>query len=210
MTRCRLEIVLSAALLALGAAGCRDGMANQPKLKRFRESTFFEDRASARPLVPGTVPRGHLREDRAFYRGEGPDGKFLAELPVKLSRELLARGRERFDIFCSPCHGRTGDGDGMVSGRGLKKFKEPSSFHDDLLRARPIGYFFDVMTNGFGEWMPSYASQVPVADRWAIAAYIRALQLSRSTPVALLSPADLARLYDAARFADTPQKDEEK
>jgi mono/diheme cytochrome c family protein len=188
--RAKLGCLLLPLAAALGATGCRDGMANQPQLKPFRQSKFYDDGASARPLVPGTVPRGFLRQDRALHAGQGPDGKFVSELPVPLSRDLLLRGRERFDIFCSPCHGRTGDGDGMVVQRG---FKRPSSYHVDRLRAERPGYFFDVMTKGFGE-MGSYASQVPVEDRWAIAAYVRALQLSRSAPAALLGPADLARL----------------
>jgi mono/diheme cytochrome c family protein len=193
------------ALVILGP-GCRDGMSNQPRVKPFRGSDFFEDGASARPLPAGTVPRGFLREDRALYAGLGPDGKFVADLPVALTRGLLQRGRERFDIFCSPCHGRTGDGRGMVVARG---FKRPAPLDADRLRAERIGYFFDVMTNGFGE-MSSYAAQVPPADRWAIAAYIRALQLSRGAPAALLSPADLARLDQAPAPPDRAVPPEEK
>ena len=195
--RARIRFLLLPLAAALAAAGCRDGMANQPQLKPFRKSEFHEDGASARPLVPGTVPRGFLRQDRAYHAGQGPDGKFVSDLPVPLSRDLLHRGRERFDIFCSPCHGRTGDGDGMVVQRG---FKRPSSLHVDRLRSERLGYFFDVVTKGFGQ-MGSYASQVPVEDRWAIAAYVRALQLSRSAPAALLSPADVARLDATAAAA---------
>jgi len=193
-------------LLALLAAGCRDGMSNQPRLDPFRKSDFFEDGTSARPLPAGTVPRGFLREDRAFHAGLGPDGKFVADLPIRLGPEVLHRGRERYDIFCSPCHGRSGDGQGMVVERG---FKRPASLHTDRLRAERIGYLFDVMTNGFGE-MSSYAAQVPPGDRWAIAAYIRALQLSQGVPAALLSPADLARLEEAARSPDRPPPGEGK
>jgi hypothetical protein len=178
-------------------------MANQPRGRPLRKSAFYEDGASARVLVAGTVPRGFLREDRAFYAGLGPDGKFVTELPVKLTGEILARGRERYDIFCSPCHGRTGAGQGMVVRRG---FKQPSSFHIDRLKNERIGFFFDVMTNGFVE-MASYASQVPPEDRWAIAAYIRALQLSQSTPAALLDPADLAQLDEASRSGAEPPKE---
>jgi len=170
--------------------GCRQGMFNQPKDRTFRESDFFPDGSSARPLPEGTVPRGFLREDAVFYRGLGPDGKFVRDLPVPLTRQLLLRGRERFNIFCSPCHGRTGDGQGMVVQRG---FKTPPSYHVDRLRNQPIGYFFDVMTNGFGQ-MSSYASQVPPEDRWAIAAWVRTLQFSRSAPVGMLSDADRAAL----------------
>ena len=186
------------ALLGLLAVGCRDGMSNQPMIKPFRKSDFFEDKSSARQLPAGTVPRGFLREDRALHAGLGPDGKFLADPPIQPTLEVLHRGRERYDIFCSPCHGRSGDGQGMVVARG---FKRPSSLHVDRLRGERIGYLFDVMTNGFGE-MSSYAAQVPPVDRWAIAAYIRALQLSQGAPAGLLAPSDVARLDEAARSGD--------
>ena len=128
-----------------------------------------------------------------MYRGVGDDGGFAATLPLPLTRELVERGRERYDIFCSPCHGRTGDGLGMIVQRG---FKRPSSFHEERLRAMPYGYFFDVITNGFGQ-MSSYASMVPVEDRWAIAAYMRVLQASRRVAVDELSDADRQRLEAA-------------
>jgi len=178
----RLAVVTLAA--ALGALGCRQDMHDQPKYKPLRKSDFFPDGRSARPLLEGTVARGSLREDAALYTGKvGND--FIAEIPVKVTAELLRRGRTQFEAFCSPCHGRTGMGDGMIVRRG---FKRPSSYHVDRLRAMPIGYFFDVMTNGYGA-MSDYASQVPVRDRWAIAAYIRTLQLSQHAPVADV-PAD--------------------
>lgn len=183
-------LVLSVSALAL--ASCRQSidMYNQPRVKPYRASAFFEDGSSARPPVAGTVARGFLNEDAAFYRGMGPDGKFVAESPVPITRALVLRGRERFDIYCSPCHGRTGEGDGMVVRRG---FKRPPSLHVDRLRAERAGYFFDVVTNGFGE-MNGYAAQVPPGDRWAIAAYVRALQLSRHAPAALLADADRKEL----------------
>jgi mono/diheme cytochrome c family protein len=171
----RLLLVLP--LAVLGAAACRQDMHDQPKYKPFRGSEMFADHRSARPLVPGTVARGSLREDAAFFTGKSGND-FIAEIPVKVTPELLARGRERFEIFCSPCHGRTGRGDGMIVQRG---FKAPSSYHVDRLRAMPVGYFYDVMTNGFGA-MADYAAQVPPADRWAIAAYIRTLQYSQYAP----------------------------
>jgi mono/diheme cytochrome c family protein len=145
------------------------------------------------------VARGELREDARFYTGRLPDGALTAELPVPLTRELLARGHQRFDIFCSPCHGRLGEGTGMVVRRG---FKQPSTYHVDRLRQAPIGYFFDVMSNGFGV-MSSYASQIPPEDRWAIAAYVRALQLSQNFEAARLAPEDRARL-DAEPVAPGP------
>jgi len=171
------------------AAGCRQDMYNQPKATPLVESDFFGDGRSARGPVPGTVARGQLAEDRAYAEGIGPDGKFVGHIPVPVDRALLMRGRERFDIFCSPCHDRTGSGQGMIVQRG---YKQPPSLHEDRLRNQPIGYFFDVMTNGFGE-MPAYASQIPRADRWAIASYIRALQFSQHAPLASLSAEDVAR-----------------
>ncbi|HUM02985.1 MAG TPA: cytochrome c [Thermoanaerobaculia bacterium] len=185
--------VLLAASAALVLAGCRQGLYNQQKLKPYRPSALWENGSSARPLPAGTVARGSLGENRAYETGVGSDGKFVTELPMTLTKELLLRGQERYDIFCSPCHGRTGDGVGMVVQRG---FKRPPSFHVDRLKNERIGYFFDVDTNGFGT-MSGYAAQVPVADRWAIAAYVRTLQLSRETPAAFLSDHDLTRLDKA-------------
>jgi mono/diheme cytochrome c family protein len=170
-------------LLALAGA-CRQDMHDQPKYRPLRASELFEDKRSARPLVEGTVARGTLREDAVFYTGKTKDG-FVSEIPVKLTPELLARGQTQFQVFCSPCHGRTGRGDGMVVQRG---FKKPSSYHVDRLRQMPIGYFYDVITIGFGA-MADYAAQVPPKDRWAIAAYIRTLQLSQYAPAADV-PAD--------------------
>jgi mono/diheme cytochrome c family protein len=148
-------------------------MHDQPKYGPLRQSAFFGDDRSARAFVPGTVARGHLREDTLLYTGKvGSEDADVFPFPI--DSQVMARGRERFDIFCSPCHGRTGAGDGLVVRRG---YRRPPSYHDDRLREAPVGHFFDVMTNGFGA-MPDHASQIPVRDRWAIAAYIRALQLS--------------------------------
>ncbi len=182
-------------VLALALAACRNDMHRQAKTIPLRESKFFADGSSARPLPEGVVARGFLRDDAALYRGMGPDGKFVLDLPVPLTRELLLRGRERFNIFCSPCHGRTGDGQGMIVQRG---FKNPPSYHIDRLRNERAGYFFDVMTNGFGQ-MSGYAAQVPPEDRWAIAAYIRTLQISQNVPVAQLTPDQRAALERAGQ-----------
>jgi len=176
----------AAIALILAAAACRQDMFNQPKAKPLASSEFFGDGMSARPPVEGTVARGELRADRVYYTGIGPDGKFVTTLPLHLTRSLLQRGRERFDIFCAPCHGRVGDGRGMIVERG---FKQPPSYHIDRLRGQPVGYFFDVVTSGFGQ-MSSYAAQVPPADRWAIAAYIRALQLSQHASLQRVPPGD--------------------
>jgi len=165
--------VLTLAVAAAAAAGCRRDMQDQPRYVPLRESTFFADSRSARPLVPGTVARGQLRDDTLLYTGK-LNGADATVFPFAVDARVMARGHERFDIYCSPCHGRTGVGDGMVVRRG---YRHPPSLHDQRLRDAPIGHFFDVMTNGFGA-MADYAAQVKPEDRWAIAAYIRALQLS--------------------------------
>ncbi len=156
-------------------------MHDQPRYKPLAESRFFRDGRASRPVVEGTVARGQLHEDEHLYTGK-VNGQPAAALPLELTRELLERGRERYDIFCSPCHGHAGYGDGMIVQRGLRP---PPSFHIDRLRGSPPGYYFDVITNGFGT-MYSYASRVAPEDRWAIIAYIRALQLSQNA-----TPADV-------------------
>jgi mono/diheme cytochrome c family protein len=178
--------VAGALLVALVASGCRQDMHDQPRVKPLGANDFFADGQGARPLPEGTVARGDLREDKAFWTGYTPEGDLLAAPPMPVTRELLVRGRERFDIFCAPCHGATGDGRGMVVRRG---YKQPSSYHVDRLRLAPLGYYFDVMTNGFAT-MPSYAAQIPPEDRWAIAAYLRALQLSQGARLVELPAAD--------------------
>ncbi|HWR36133.1 MAG TPA: cytochrome c [Clostridia bacterium] len=156
-------------------AGCRQDMHDQPKYKPLRVNEFYADNRSERPMVEGTVARGNLREDTYFYTGKiGPNPGDV--FPFPMTADVLKRGQERFNIFCTPCHSRVGDGNGMVVQRGLRR---PPSYHIDRLRKAPVGYFFDVMTNGFGA-MPDYAAQIPVKDRWAIVAYIRTLQLSQN------------------------------
>jgi mono/diheme cytochrome c family protein len=167
-------------------------MAETGREKPLQASPFFQDNQLARPLVSGTVPRGQLRADQAFYTGKA-GGELVDALPVPLTAGLLARGQNRFNIYCSPCHGRTGAGNGMVVQRGLRP---PPSYLIDRLREAPIGHFFDVMTNGFGV-MPDYAGQILPEDRWAIAAYIRALQLSQGAKVADLPAADRERVQNA-------------
>jgi len=164
---------LSLALVTL--AGCRQDMHNQPKYLPLRESDFYADRRSARPIVEGTVARGDLQQDSYYYTGK-VNGLPGNEMPIPVTRELLDRGEERYNIYCSPCHSKLGDGNGMIVQRG---FKQPPSYHIDRLRQAPIGHFFDVISNGFGA-MSEYKAQVSVNDRWAIAAYIRALQLSQN------------------------------
>ncbi len=162
----------------VGLAACRQDMHDNPRYEPLEYSAFFGDARASRTPVPGTVARGMLREDDHLYTGK-VGGQLTNVFPMPVTAEVVERGRERFDVFCSPCHGRTGEGDGMVVQRG---FRMPPSFHEERLRSAPVGYFFDVMTNGFGA-MQDYAAQVPVADRWAIAAYLRALQLSRHATI---------------------------
>lgn len=168
---------------ALFATGCRQDMHDQPKFVPLRMSDFYADKRSARPIIEGTVARGQLKDDTYFYTGKigTQEGDVM---PFPVTADVLARGQERFNIYCTPCHSEMGDGRGMVVQRGLRP---PPSYHTDRLRKAPIGHFFDVMTNGFGA-MPDYAMQIPVADRWAIAAYIRALQLSQNAQKSDLPP----------------------
>jgi cytochrome c553 len=162
----------------LALAGCRQDMHDAPRYNPLRASVFFANGSSARPLLTNTVARGQLREDRHLYEGI-VDGKPAETFPFPITDEVMRRGQERFTVFCTPCHGRTGEGNGMIVQRG---FRQPPSYMEDRLRNAPVGYFFDVMTHGFGA-MQDYASQLPVADRWAIAAYIRALQYSQRATV---------------------------
>jgi len=177
-------------------AGCAENeMDKQPKYQRpFQASTFFTDGRSARPLVQGTVARGQLQADQAYYAGKSGD-LFIDEIPRKVDAKLLAFGRERFNIYCAPCHSQTGDGQGMIVKRG---FSPPPSFHQDRLRDAPAGHFFHVITNGYGA-MYSYASRIPVDDRWAIVAYIRALQLSQNARIDDVPAKERPNLEAAAR-----------
>jgi mono/diheme cytochrome c family protein len=182
--------------LAVLAAGCRQDMHDQPKYKPFRQSGFFGDDRSARPLVEDTVARGQLRADAAYYTGK--QGTMPVDVfPVAVTAALLQRGQQRYGIYCTPCHGATGRGDGMVVQRG---YRRPPSLHIDRLRNEKTGYFFDVITSGFGA-MPDYAAQVPVADRWAIVAYLRALQLSENARLEDVPPERRAALTAAPRPA---------
>jgi cytochrome c553 len=155
-------------------AGCSD-MKDQPHHEPLEKSTFFADGRSSRPLVEGSVARGHLRADDRIYRGLGSNGHFVQHVPIPVDRALLERGQQRYDIYCAPCHGRRGDGLGMIVRRG---YKQPPSYHSERLRITQDGYIYNVISNGYGK-MSSYAAQIKPTDRWAIVAYIRALQLSQ-------------------------------
>jgi mono/diheme cytochrome c family protein len=184
----------------VGGAACRQDMHDAPRFNPLRKSDFYDDHRSERPLIEDTVPRGWLMADDAFATGK-VNGQFVAELPseVPLTLDLLKRGQNRFNIYCSPCHSRTGDGNGIVVQRG---YKQPPSYYDARLRAQPIGYFYDVISHGFGQ-MPDYAAQVQPKDRWAIAAYIRTLQVSRHATVADVPAGDRPQL-DAPASGEQP------
>lgn len=172
--------LLPFALLTLAlAGGCRQKMADQPRYDPLEPSDFFEDGMSARPRIAGTVARGELSGNPFFDTGK-VNGAIGNGFPMPVTLEVVNRGEDRFNIYCSQCHGRVGDGNGMIPSRG---YRRPPSFHTETLRNAPTGHLFDVMTNGFGA-MPPYGRMIPPQDRWAIAAYIKALQLSQSATVA--------------------------
>jgi len=188
--------VASLILMALSVvvAGCRQDMHNQPKYRGLRASNFFTDGSSARPLVEGTIARGTLAEDTAFFTGKVGSAD-VKELPFAVDQQVLDRGQERYNIYCTPCHDRTGSGRGVVVQRG---YKQPPSFHIDRLRQVEDGHFFDVMTNGFGA-MPDYKVQVSPRDRWNIVAYIRALQLSQHADASDVRGGDPTKLAPPPR-----------
>ena len=175
--------LLTGALLVSSA--CRNDMHTQPRYKVYAGTDFFSDGRSERPQIEDTVARGQLHLDEARYTGK-VNGKDIETIPIQITKEDVLRGQERFNIYCSPCHGRAGNGQGMIVARGLR---QPPSYYDERLLNAPVGHFFDVMSNGYGS-MYSYASRVAVDDRWRIAAYIRALQLSQN------APADVAGRYE--------------
>ncbi|HLX42268.1 MAG TPA: cytochrome c [Bryobacteraceae bacterium] len=175
--------VYSSLILILSLTACRQDMHNQPRYKPLAATDFFGDGRSARPAVEGTVPRGYLRIDQARYTGK-VDSQEVDYFPFEITRADLERGQQRYNINCSPCHSRIGDGNGMVVRRG---FRQAASYHTEKLIKAPVGHFFDVMTNGFGA-MPSYGSRIEPDDRWRIAAYIRVLQLSENAALQDVPP----------------------
>ena len=180
-------------------------MHDQPRYEAFEESDFFSNGQASRLQIEGTVARGQLHEDSILHRGLDADGQLARTLPIELNATTLARGRELFDIYCSPCHDRTGSGNGMIVQRG---FKRPESFHSTRLRQSPPGYFVQVMSNGFGE-MSAYGAMVGPHERWAVTAYIRALQLSQAVPAEQLAKSDRAALA-ATRLEETADVTEER
>jgi mono/diheme cytochrome c family protein len=201
----------SLVLAGLGVllAGCHTDMWVQPRTKYYQPSEFFVDKSGARTPPAGTVPVGFGRQDDAKYTGRTPDGKLVTELPATLvldgvkldTRTELAKvlrvGKDRFTAQCSHCHGAAGDGKGMITQRGLILRRPPASYHTDRLRKMPIGHFFDVMTNGFGTMFPANYRLDP-DERWAVAAYIRALQFSQAADPGLLPAQERARLEGGA------------
>jgi hypothetical protein len=199
--RIRLSAQFRLLLLALAAvfvlAGCRQDMHNQPKFIPLRSNTFYPDQRSARYPIDGTVPRlenptmdAEQLDPESYFLSGKHGNAFGNELPFKLTRDVMARGQERYNIYCTPCHAYVGDGNGMIVQRG---FKHPPSLHEQRLKNAPLGYIFNVMSNGFGA-MPDYAAQIHPADRWAIAAYIRALQRSQSAVATDVPEADKDKL----------------
>ena len=179
----RIEAIAVVCLVA-AASGCRQDMHDQPKYQPLERSSFFEDGRASRPLLAGTIAQGQLREDAHLYTGKsGKDP--VTTFPFPITEQVLRRGQQRFNIYCSPCHDRLGTGLGMVVRRGLR---QPPSYHIDRLRQASVGYFFDVISNGFGA-MPDYATEIQPVDRWAIVAYIRVLQRSQMATLADV-PAD--------------------
>ncbi len=175
---------------ALFAAGCRQDMHDAPRFTALQQNPFYADQRSARPLIDGTVARGQLRANDVFYTGMTAPSTPVALIPMAVTHETVERGRDRFNVYCAPCHSRTGDGNGMIVQRG---YKQPPSLHDPRLRAAAAGYFYDVMTKGFGQ-MPDYAAQLQPKDRWAVVAYVRALQLSQNATLADVPAGDRSKL----------------
>lgn len=203
--RITLQALAFGAVLAL--SGCaRLDMQDQPKYKPQRPSDFFADGRDSRPEVEGTIARGALDEDTAYYTGKDEKGGDVEMFPIAVDKAFIQRGKQRYDIYCSPCHGRIGNGLGMIVRRG---FKQPPSYHIDRLRNAPVGHLFDVMTNGYGA-MLNYSQQVQVRDRWAIAAYIRALQYSQNANINDLPAEARARVPGAGQALSAEQQAAQK
>jgi mono/diheme cytochrome c family protein len=197
----RFILLTSNFLLLTSLAACRQDMHQAPRYDPLEESAVLPKGSSAQPIVEGTVARGHLNDDDLMFTGK-IDGKPADEFPMAITAADLDRGEQRYNIYCSPCHGRTGEGNGMVVQRG---YKQAANYHIDRLRAMPVGYFFDVMTNGFGS-MPDYRSQITVADRWRIVAYIRALQLSHHATANDVPADEMKRLTEGGAPAPAAGK----
>jgi len=192
-------------MVAVSMAGCHTDMWRQPKTQPLDASEFYADGQVSRPLVPGTIARDHLRLDEPYFTGAA-NAKWVDTIPHKVDKEFLKRGQERFNIYCTPCHGRIGDGQGMIAQRGFQLRRPVASYHTDRLRNMPVGYFYDVITNGYGA-MYSYAARIEPEDRWAVVAYIRALQLSQHANPSDADSKDLA-LNGASQSPTSAMRDE--
>ena len=197
--------------LVILAGGCRRDMYAQPREKTYQPTSFFADGTSSRPIIPGTVARGELRADTLYYQGKDETGKDADVFPFEVDAATIEMGRERYMVFCIPCHGELGNGKGMVVRRG---FSPPPSFHTDYLRKIPVGHFYNVITHGYGA-MYSYEARIPVRQRWAIAAYIRALQYSQDASREDLTAEELKALEEPRAVAEAdkpgrPTRDDRK
>src|SRR5687768_18307425 len=189
---CILHSAFCILIVVMTISGCRQKMANQPRYDSLEASAFFQDGMSARPRIPGTVARGELVTNPVLETGK-MNGALVDGFPFPVTMDVVNDGQRAFNVYCSPCHGRAGDGNGMIPSRG---YRRPPSFHTETLRAAKTGHFFDVMTNGFGA-MPPYKTMIPARDRWAIVAYIRALQLSQHATVNDVHVCDRAKFDHA-------------
>jgi cytochrome c553 len=193
----RIRRVLPILALALLLSACGRNMSDQPSVRALQATPFFADGTAQRPLLEGTVPRERGGIDPSFFSGQDADG-LMTELPFELTLAVVQRGKERYDIYCAVCHGYTGEGDGMIVQRG---FPQPTSFHQQRLLDAPVGYYVGAITNGFGRMFP-YASRIPAEDRWAIAAYVKALQLSQNADMDDVPEAALRELGIAGRTSE--------
>lgn len=192
--------LLALAVAALLGVGCRQDMHDQPRIEPYEAHAFFADGRGSRIPPAGTVARGWLREDSRLWQGVDEVGNAVTEIPLDITRELLERGGQRYEIFCSVCHDSTGGGSGMIVRRG---FKQPPPLYEQRLKDMPAGYFYDVITNGFGV-MSSYSKQIPMEDRWAIVAYLRALQLSQTATLADLPEPMREEFHAAVAATEAP------
>ncbi len=200
----RSNLWVAVVVLGLLVSGCRQDMHDQPKLQPLEGSSFFDNGMASRPLPAGTVAYGHLRDNTHMWQGKDASGELVDRLPMTVTRDLLERGHSRYEIYCSVCHDSTGGGRGMIVRRG---FKQPPPFYEQRLKDMPDGYFFDVMTVGFG-LMSSYAKQLSAEDRWAIVAYIRALQLSQAIALSELPPATQGAFHRTLEEAEATAAEE--
>ena len=186
--------LVAVSLLALTLAACDQKMANQPRYDPLESSDFFKDGQASRPFVEGTVARGTLKENTALFEGK-VGGQVVASIPMQVDEKFIRRGQERYNIYCSMCHGQAGYGNGMIVQRG---YRRPPSFHVGRMRTESDGHYFDVITNGYGS-MPAYRTMIPAEDRWAIVAYVRALQLSQNARLDDAAPSDRQKLTTGGR-----------